>query len=181
MNPNKQQKQRALVSAPSAEGERSEKVPVGKAVAQLLAAELAPTLLAAGLEREKALERENKELKAKETNAEALRTQVEYWRNRAQERKARAEKAEAENIRLNKELVKKDQQRAEFERKAKKAEAKLAAIEKDLRERRLTQYELLLEHFPAVKAKEPELCGVCGGKRGLCLCLEGTPKKVGTR
>ena len=52
---------------------------------------------------------------------------------------------------------------------------KLAAIEKDLRERRLTQYELLLEHFPAVKAKEPELCGVCGGKRGLCLCLEGTP------
>ena len=57
-------------------------------------------------------------------------------------------------------------------------EAKLATIEKDLRERRLTQYELLLEHFPAVKAKEPELCGVCGGKRGLCLCLEGTPKKV---
>jgi hypothetical protein len=40
------------------------------------------------------------------------------------------------------------------------------------------QYELQLKHFPDKKAKELELCGVCGGKRGLCLCLEGTPKKV---
>jgi hypothetical protein len=67
------------------------------------------------------------------------------------------------------------------------AEAKLATIEKDLREMKkcidedcegITLAAILYQHFPDKKAKEPELCGVCGGVRGCCLCLEGTPKKV---
>jgi hypothetical protein len=66
--------------------------------------------------------------------------------------------------------------------RAEEAEAKLAEIEKDLQnesenacsvERRSSAAWFLGKHFPD---KEPELCGVCGGKRGLCLCLEGTPK-----
>ena len=88
-----------------------------------------------------ALERENKELKAKETNAEALRTQVEYWRNRAQERKARAEKAENEadeiaeaNERLSANWHKAEEAFGVASRKAREAEAKLAEMEKDLRE-----------------------------------------------
>ena len=31
---------------------------------------------------------------------------------------------------------------------------------------------------PPTNPREREKCSVCGGKRGLCLCLEGTPKKV---
>jgi hypothetical protein len=80
------------------------------------------------------------------------------------------------------------------------AEAKLAAIEKDLRERIAKYksgrgkgglYSILLKELDELLGtcgsaktrgkhspdKEPELCGVCGGKRGLCLCLEGTQKK----
>ena len=63
------------------------------------------------------------------------------------------------------------------------AEAKLAALKKRLWELRgfgLAKM-LLGDFFPETapklkKAKEPELCGVCGGVRGCCLCLEGTQK-----
>ena len=120
MNPNKQQKQRTGVSAPSAEGERSEKVPVGKAVAQLLAAELAPTLLAAGLEREKALERENKELRvtlgAERKDYEAL--------------KARAELLASDNRTMAKGVAIIVKENNELRTQVKKAEAKLAGYER---------------------------------------------------
>jgi len=71
----------------------------------------------------------------------------------------------------------------EWKARAGKAEAKLAALKKRLWELRgfgLAKM-LLGDFFPETapklkKAKEPELCGVCGGVRGCCLCLEGTQK-----
>jgi len=120
------------------------------------------------------------------------------------------EQVKAKLSQANGTIAELDQLTDEFKARAEKAEAKLAGIEKDLRDILKALYcpdegyleietseiyndihGLLGKHFPTKKAKEPELCGVCGGKRGLCLCLdrssgemngvEGTPKKVATR
>ena len=116
-----------------------------------------------------ALERENNILKAEVAGWQRGEAKIreamdkvyderDNWKRNCDALKARAEKAEKE-LAIAQDTCGKacrgerrtylEKEQAEL--RTEEAEAKLAGIEKDLRERRLTQYELLLEHFPDKK------------------------------